>query len=205
MFQKESFKTRGSSDVSYQGKSVDAMISEFMDKHDVPGLTLAIVQAPYIPRVAGYGLSDAVQKRLATPNTVWPAGNISQAFLAVAVMQCYENELLDLNDNVGKYFPNLPKEWAEITVLQLLRHSTGLSDYRNNPQWVSIKNGSFEDLCGLVGEKLRFEPGYDVEMSATNSLILTEIIEKVTGTLYEIYVHENQINYLGLQHKRRRE
>ena len=49
-------KLRGNKDVSYLGYSIDQMIIDFMKEQDIPGLTLAIVQAPYIPRVVGYGL-----------------------------------------------------------------------------------------------------------------------------------------------------
>ena len=41
-------------------------------------MTLAIVQAPYIPRVVGYGYSDEKQKRPASVNTLWLAGPISR-------------------------------------------------------------------------------------------------------------------------------
>mgnify|MGYP000757606432 FL=1 len=61
----EVMKMRGSADVSYLGQSVDSMIWEFMKEKGIPGLTLAIVQAPYIPRVVGYGLSDTGERRLA--------------------------------------------------------------------------------------------------------------------------------------------
>ena len=71
---------RGSADISYLGRTVDQMVWDFMDKEQIDGLTLAIVQAPYIPRVTGYGYSDRGQKRLASPNTMWPVGPVSQAF-----------------------------------------------------------------------------------------------------------------------------
>ena len=45
----EQKKTRGSADISYLGRSVDQMIWEFMEHNAIPGLTLAIVQAPYVP------------------------------------------------------------------------------------------------------------------------------------------------------------
>ena len=61
----ENMKLRGSADVTYLGRAVDEMIWNFMEDNRIPGLTLAIVQAPYIPRVVGYGLSDAGQRRLA--------------------------------------------------------------------------------------------------------------------------------------------
>lgn len=106
----EVMKMRGSADVSYLGQSVDSMIWEFMKEKGIPGLTLAIVQAPYIPRVVGYGLSDTGERRLASANTMWPAGPISQAFAAVAVMQLFEDGKLGLEDKLGDHIPEVPEE-----------------------------------------------------------------------------------------------
>ena len=123
-------KMRGSADVSYLGRTVDEMVWKFMEEQEIPGLTLAIVQAPYIPRVVGYGFSDAGQKRLASVNTLWPAGPISQGYAAVAVMQLYEDGSVDLDAPAAAYVDSLPEQWKSITVRQLLHHASGLADYR---------------------------------------------------------------------------
>ena len=57
---------RGNVHVAYQGQSIDQMIYDFMEAEGIPGMTLAIVQAPYIPRVVGYGVTDLDYKKLAT-------------------------------------------------------------------------------------------------------------------------------------------
>ena len=99
---------RGDIEVAYLGHTVDAMIAEFMQQHDIPGLTLAIVQAPYIPRVVGYGFADPEQKRLASTRTIWPVGPISQAYAGVAVMQLYEAGQLRLDARITDLLPDLP-------------------------------------------------------------------------------------------------
>lgn len=92
---------RGNVHVAYQGKAIDQMIYEFMEEQGIPGMTLAIVQAPYIPRVVGYGVTDFEKGNLAAAKTLWPVGPISQGYAAVAVMQLYEKEKLKLNDPIG--------------------------------------------------------------------------------------------------------
>ena len=197
----EKMKLRGSADVSYLSHTVDQMIWDFMNEQQIPGLTLAIVQAPYIPRVVGYGLSDAGQKRLASANTMWPAGPISQAFAAVAVMQLYEDGLLDLADRLSSLLPEVPESWKEITVLQLLRHAAGIPDYRSSEHWSPFRTWTFAELTALVSEQpLYFVPGTDVEQSATNFLVLTEIVERISGKTYHDFVTERQIQFLGLKH-----
>lgn len=194
-------KTRGSTDVTYLGHAVDEMIWRFMEENHIPGLTLAIVQAPYIPRVVGYGVSDAKQRRLSSANTMWPAGPISQAFAAVAVMQLYEAKSLDVNKPCGDYISQLPEKWRSIPVLTLLRHASGLPDYRKAEGWQYNEKYTFDKLLSFVSDTpLHFEPGTDVEQSATNFLLLTEIIERVSQKSYHDFVKENQIDFLHLQH-----
>lgn len=194
-------KARGDADVSYLGKTVDAMIWEFMEANKIPGLTLAIVQAPYIPRVVGYGLSDTKERRLASVNTMYPAGGISQGFAAVAIMQLVELKKLSLSDTVGTLLSEMPQSWREISVLELLHHATGIADFTKSTRYATDKAWSFYDLVSLVNDKtLAFKPGTEIQKSATNFLILTEIIEKVSGMSYHDFVTERQIKFLGLRH-----
>ena len=192
---------RGNSKVAHGGESVDQMIYDFMADQQIPGLTLAIVQAPYITRVVGYGLSDIAQERLASQNTVWAIGPISQAYTAVAVMQLFEANKLDLKDGISKYIPSLPASWAGITVLQLLQHATGIADYRAQIGYDPSKNQSSDELVALASKiPLAFTPGTDVAQSATNFLLLAMVVEKASGSSYRDFVTKNQIDALGLKH-----
>lgn len=197
----ETVKIRGNANVSYLGQTVDEMIWNFMREEEIPGLTLAIVQAPYIPRVVGYGYSDEKQRRLASPETMWPVGPISQAFTAVAVMQLFEDGALNLDAALERLIPEVPKEWKPITVLQLLRHSSGLADYRQSAGFTTQKTWSFKELIALIEDSpLHFAPGMEVMQSATNFLLLTEIVERISGESYHDFVTRRQIEYLGLRH-----
>lgn len=202
MLQKNNeLKIRGSADVRYLGKAIDQMVWEFMEEKGIPGLTLAIVQAPYIPRVVGYGMSDLEQRRLASPITVWPAAQISQAFAAVAVMQLYEEGKLALEEKAGAYLDDLPAAWGEITVEQLLGHTAGLADYRGQAGYDPSKSYTYGELIHTVeGLPLVFAPGTDVSQSATNFLVLTEIVERVAKMSYQEFVTKRQIEYVGLLH-----
>jgi len=194
-------KLRGSADVTYLGRAVDEMIWRFMEENGIPGLTLAIVQAPYIPRVVGYGMSDTKQRRLASANTMWPAGPISQAFAAVAVMQLYERGLLDVDDPVGDYVSGLPESWRAIPLITLLRHASGIPDYRAAEGWHHDGEYTFSALVDAVKDvPLEFVPGTEVRRSATNFLLLTEAVERVSGQSYHDFVKENQIDFLHLRH-----
>lgn len=191
---------RGNVHVAYQGKAIDQMIYEFMEEQGIPGMTLAIVQAPYIPRVVGYGVTDFEKGNLAAAKTLWPIGPVSQGFTAVAVMQLYEKGKLDLNDPIGKYLKDIPEDWKNITILQLMQHSSGIADYRDQPGFnVSADYQPAQLIQTVAALPLSFAPGTDVKQSATNFLLLTGIVEKAGKMPYHDFVKKYQIDYLGLK------
>ena len=87
---------RGNPRVLFENESIDAMIAAFMEEHDVPGMSLAIVQAPYITRASGYGLSDAERRTLVSNNTMFDVGGMRHAYAAVAAMQLVEEGRVDV-------------------------------------------------------------------------------------------------------------
>ena len=88
---------RGNPDIALDGQRVDAMISAYMREHEVPGMSLAIVQAPYITRAGGYGISDVRRATLVAVNTMFDIGQMRNAFSAVAAMQLVEEGKLQLS------------------------------------------------------------------------------------------------------------
>jgi len=109
---------RGNPDVAYAGQSIDQMISAFMAEQGVSGMAVAIVQAPYITRVTGYGLSDVASRRLSASNTMFDIGQMANAYLAVAVLQLVEGGKLRLEDAVSQFVPGAPQGF---TVGQAIR------------------------------------------------------------------------------------
>ena len=191
---------RGKVVLSTRGKFIDQRIAEFMEKNDVPGLAMAIVQAPYIPRSAGYGRASLANGDLASTKTMWNIGPLTQAFTAVGVFQLYEAQKLDIHAAIGKYLPNLPTAWAKTTVFQLLQHASGTPDYRTSADFKEDRTYRPAELAALVSaQPLLFEPGTQVRMSATDFLLLGLIVERASGMSFHDYVTRHQIEPLGLR------
>lgn len=190
---------RGDPSLKSHGKYIDQMISDFMNKNDLPGLSMAIVQAPYIPRAAGYGLATLTNDELASIKTIWNVGPITQGFTAVAIFQLVEMGKLDVNDAVSKYIKDLPSSWQDITILQLLQHSSGIPDFRSHGFKASQKY-SPDMLLDLVKSlPVNFKPGTAVKDSATDFIILGKVIEQSSGMSYEDFIKKYQIEPLNLK------
>lgn len=192
---------RGAARAAYLGRTIDQMVDGFMQEEKIPGMTLAIVQAPYIPRVTGYGLSRAETGLLASSNTLWPAAEISQGYAAIAAFQLVEQGAMEIGDKVFRFVKDLPEAWKNVTILQLLQHSSGIPDYRNSPQYDASRDYDPAELLSLVRlSEQEFAPGTDVRRSATNFLLLSMVIDAVAGMPYEEFVRQRQFLPLGLSH-----
>ena len=190
---------RGDPVLQSHGTSIDRMIADFVRKEKLPGVTMAIVQAPYIPRSAGYGVINAHNDELASTKTMWNVGPLTQAFTAVAIMQLKEAGKISVDDPVSRYLTDLPAVWGNVTILQLMQHASGIPDFRD-ADYESAKIYSPTQLLDLVRSKpLAFKSGTNVQLSATNFILLGLIIERASGISYQDYVKRFQIEPLHLE------
>jgi D-alanyl-D-alanine carboxypeptidase len=191
---------RGNPRVAFEGRTIDAMIADFMEEHRVPGMTLAIVQAPYVSRVVGYGTADAERKLLASPKTLWNVGQMTEAYTAVAVLQLVEWDRMTVDDPIGKHVPGLPAAWKTVTVRHLMAHASGVPDFTAQRGFQPEMPYTPADALALVkGLPLAFEPGTRVANSATDFLLLALAVEGASGVTYEGNVIRHQIARLGLK------
>ncbi|WP_243358001.1 serine hydrolase domain-containing protein [Fundidesulfovibrio terrae] len=191
---------RGNPRMEYGGQSVDAMAASFMAENGVPGMALAIVQAPYIPRVTGYGLADIGKKLLVGSNTAFDLGRMGEAFTAVAVMQLVETDRLGLDDPVGRHLDNLPESWRPVTIRMLLSHASGIPDYARDACADPARPLDLAAVVSAVGGKpLAFAPGSAVSGSATDYFLLALAVEAAGKERFEDFVRVNQFERLGLR------
>ena len=192
---------RGNPVVQFEGQTIDEMIAAFMKEHRIPGMSLAIVQAPYIPRVVGYGVADVEKGLLASPRTLWNVGQLTQAYTAVALMQLVDAGKLSVDDPVGKHVPQLPASWQAVTIRQLMGHVSGLPDYTKQPAFQPARAYKPDEIIALVKDTApAFKPGTGVADSATDFFLLGLVIERASGTSYEAFLAKRQIEKLEMKH-----
>jgi D-alanyl-D-alanine carboxypeptidase len=147
---------RGNPDMSFDGQTVDSMIAAFMKEHEVPGMAVAIVQAPYITRVTGYGVADKDRHTLVAGDTLFDVGQMKNAYTAVAVMQLVELGKVKLDDVREKL------RTADPSLELLVEKASGLSYEefvrRNQFERIGLKHTFFgADLTKVPRES--FGPG----------------------------------------------
>ncbi|WP_235407853.1 serine hydrolase domain-containing protein [Pseudoalteromonas sp. SMS1] len=157
-------------------------------QNSIPAMSVAIITSGKVTYIKGFGFLDKAQKIATDPNTLYRIASITKLFTAQAIMHLVEKNKISLNDRIGLYLPSFSD--SEITIKQLLTHSSGLEDV--------IKPVNFERkrtisaYLDLVSENvLSYTGNNDFLYSDANYNILGAIISSVSGMNYEAYVYTN--------------
>jgi len=125
-------------------------------------------------------------------------GSVSKQFTSMAIRMRKEKGLLDYEDHLLKFFPDFPKFASEVTVRHLLTHTSGIPDYYNLGIYkAGLRNQDvYETLVKL--NALDFTPGAKYSYSNSGYVLLSMIIEKVSGQTFAEFLKEHIFNPLGM-------
>ncbi len=146
----------------------------------------------------GYGWANKDKKIPFTPSTLASMGSITKAFTAAAILKLSEQGKLSVNDPLSKFFPDIPDEKADITIHQLLTHSSGFHEFLKGDGGDFEKIETAEYLKRAFKEPLAFRPGEKAVYTNVGMSVLGIIIEKVSGTDYETFLQKNLLEPAGI-------
>ena len=182
--------------------SIDAYVTEQVNRLGIPGLALGIVQDGQIAHLQGFGVADQAGQAV-TPQTPFYLASLTKSFTAVAVMQLVEAEKIDLDAPVQTYLPWFEladsEASASITVRNLLNHTTGISRADGDREWAEER--ASEEMIGNLKTVQLIQPvGTTYEYSNLNYIIAGWIVEQVGGESYADYVSEHIFEPLDMRH-----
>jgi len=168
-------------------------LDEWHKAGSFPAATLGVVLANGESLGLSVGLSDRETKAPMKPTDRMLAGSVGKTFAAATALQLVKEGKIGLDDKIEKYlgrepwFSRLPNA-KEITVRQLMNHTSGLVRYEFKDQFTKDLTANPEKtwkpaelVAYLLDEKPPFEAGKGWDYSDTNYIVLGMIIEKVTA------------------------
>jgi N-acyl-D-amino-acid deacylase len=200
---------------------LDEAVMIMMERHGVPGASLAIAKDGRLVYAKGFGWANVDEKIPMEAKTLLGVASLSKPITALAILKLIEEGKLKLDDPAFAILAHIrPPEWARvdprlrfITIRQLLNHSGGWKrsasgDPANWSPMIARKLGVPEPITGeqfisfLQTMRLDFNPGTETQYSNVGYVILGQIIEKVSGQGYEEYVRKNVFEPIGITRAR---
>ncbi len=202
--------------------NMDREIERFIGRWNIKGMSLAVTRNDSLLYAKGYGWADMEAGKKMTPKNIMRMASASKLVTAIAVMRLVEDGKLNLNSRVfgpdgilnDTAYTNAIKDKRlfDITVDHLLQHKGGFGMGAGDPMFntkdiISAKKldapPTNEELTEIVlGRKIAFTPGQGFRYSNFGYMLLSLVIERVTGKSYWDYVEEEVLHPAGCYHFR---
>ena len=177
---------------------VDSIVSRHMTINHIPGLALAIIKNGKIEKKGFYGTSDIEANTKVDDNTIFEIASMTKQITCAGILLLQEDGMLSVKDKLSKYLPNLPSLWKEITIEQLMNHTSGLRDDWDEPTSYFLTNNSNEKMSSAQQKyPLLFEPGKGFQYSS-GPFFLGLVIEKIIGTHYSFFLKQRIFDKLKM-------
>lgn len=151
-----------------------------------------------------HGLANREHGVENTPDTKFRIGSITKQFTAVAILQLQEQGLLDVQAPISTYLPDYP-EGDRVTIHHLLTHTAGIPEYLNLEvfpdliDWMRLPATLDQIVNRFKDLPLEFEPGSQYKYSNSGYVLLTKIMETVSGQPYADYMQTHIFEPLGME------
>ncbi|HSK25956.1 MAG TPA: serine hydrolase domain-containing protein [Jiangellales bacterium] len=167
----------------------------------IPGAALVVTSAGGPTAVEALG--EAGEDRPVASDTPFVIGSTSKSFTALAVMQLVDDGLVDIDQPVRRYVPELELAGAgdvdRITVRHLLQQTSGLPGTAGGPVLKSAREGSvLEAVRELRGTAPTAEPGATWQYSNANYVLAGLVVERAAGVPYAEHVERRILEPLGM-------
>lgn len=176
------------------------IIQQFMDENKVPGMSAAVAIDGKIIWSEGFGYADLENGVPATKHTRFRIASISKPITSAALALLYEKGSINIDEPIQKYIRDFPPKRWDITIRMLASHQAGVRAYLGNE---FLNNKHFDSVAEGVdifrNDTLIFKPGTDYSYTSYGYNLLSEIIEKVSGTEYLSFMQQNIFNPLGMR------
>jgi len=183
---------------------IEKTVKDLMEKGNIPGLGLVIVNGDNPVVVKGFGYADLEKRAAVTPGTLFELASCSKAFTALAALQLESKGLIHLDDPVSGYLPWFYARYKGKKVVPTLRqvlHQTSGIPFKSISVIPQANDaGALErSIRNLVGIELSNLPGTQFEYATINYDIIGLIIQQKAGTTYEDYIKQAILTPLGMK------
>lgn len=184
--------------------SLAAISQRYFTENRVPGLAVGVWQEGRVVYRAGFGTTALPGGRPVTPATIFHMASVTKPFVATAVVQLVEQGKVGLDQPITAYLPYFRirgPQAAEITVRQVLTHTAGLPDVTDY-HWGSAESGNDaleRWVRTLADSSLTAAPGERWRYSNIGFEVLADLIAKVSGLPFEVYVQRQILTPLGMR------
>ena len=148
-----------------------------------------------------YGFANLELEVNNTFETKFRIGSITKQFTSMGIMILQVQGELNVEDKISMYLPDIPSTWNDITIQQLLTHSSGLihiGEIEDFEETMMLHNSNKQTMERYKAQSLLSKLDENFHYSGVGYFILAIIIEKITNKSYEQFLKEEIFDKAGM-------
>lgn len=165
-----------------------------------PGAAVRVIRdgAPVLTRT--YGLANVEEKIPVRPETNFRLASVTKQFTAMSILMLVDRGELGLDDSLTDIFPDFPAYGADITLTNVLQHTSGMLDYEPFVPEDSPEQIVDSEVLELMKEQdhTYFPPGTEFRYSNSGYAVLAMVVEKASGRSFADFLRDNIFGPLGM-------
>jgi CubicO group peptidase (beta-lactamase class C family) len=182
---------------------LNKVFSEWDNAPGKLGVAGGLLKDGKIIYLKGFGSADAGQEIPISSDTKFHIGSMAKQFTAFAILLLEEQRKLSLTDDVHKYLPQLPDYGHAVTIKHLLSQSSGLRDFmalKEIAGWRDKDIFTQKDALDLIyrQKELDYLPGTKFSSTSSGIILLTAVIQRITGQTLAAFSQEYIFQPLGM-------
>ena len=179
-------------------------IFEAYNKPGTPGCSVGVVRDGQFLLKRGYGFANLEHAIPLSSTSVFDIGSTSKQFVALAALMLEEEGKLQLDDDIRKYFPEIPAYGQPVTIRQMLQHTSGLRDYLGLFQLAGRSPDDFytdDDVVAMLARQksLNFQPGSDWLYSNSGYFLISQLVKRTADKSLRQYAESKIFAPLGMK------
>ena len=179
---------KGATTTNDLDQPITTYLQRAMEFYNIPGLAVAVVQGDGVSYRHFFGKASLAEGDLVDKNTLFRVFSTTKLITATAIFQLVQEGKLHLEDGIADHLEGMPAHWEDVTIKNLLSHSSGLPDMIRLDQSLS----DAELLSKLSDAPMDFTTGSRFGYNQTNYWLLAQIIEKITHIPFEKFIADQQ-------------
>ena len=170
---------------------------------DKPGGVVGVIRDGKVIFSKAYGMANLTHDIPYEVNTPSNIGSVSKQFTAMAILLLEKDGKLSLDDDVRVHLPELPDLGEVVTLKNMLNHTNGFREVYNLMPMTGWKGEDAlrrEDVMEILKrqEELQAAPGEEYNYNNSAFIMLTEIVERITGQTFPEFMEERVFEPLGM-------
>jgi serine-type D-Ala-D-Ala carboxypeptidase len=175
-------------------QQTDSLMRAKMDELHIPGAAVAVIKNGKLLQQSVYGLANLEWGNAISVNSNFQSASCTKLLTSTLYLKAVHHQKICPEDQLSVYLEDVPEVWRNIRIKHLVNHSSGIKEFRGEP---NLSSDAW--LKAVQDSVLNFEPGTQQQYTQSDFALLAFILQKLYRQPFDQLLQNEILHPLGMQ------